>query len=219
MAWGALWLSLRLAIGTTGVLLVIGLPLAWWLAATRSRWRVPVEALVSMPIVLPPTVMGFYLLLLLGPRTLLGRAFEGALGHAIPFSFTGILIGSVLFNLPFAVRPMAAAFAGVDRRLVEASWCLGASRLRSFLTIVMPLGRAGILTAAALTFAHTIGEFGVVLMVGGNIPGATQTMSTVIYDQVQAMDYAGANRTALLLVGVSFAALCTTYAVSRRPAL
>lgn len=219
MAWGALWLSLRLAIGTTAVLLVIALPLAGWLASTRSRWRVPIEALVSLPIVLPPTVMGFYLLLLLGPRTMLGRVLEDVLGHAIPFSFTGILIGSVLFNLPFAVRPMAAGFAGVDRRLVEASWCLGASRWRAFLTIVVPLGRAGILTAMALTFAHTIGEFGVVLMVGGNIPGATQTMSTVIYDQVQALDYAGANQTALLLVGVSFSALCTTYAVSRRPAL
>lgn len=219
MAWDALWLSLRLAIGTTAVLFVIGLPIAGWLASTRSRWRVPVEAIVSLPIVLPPTVVGFYLLMLLGPRTWLGRVLEDLVGHTIPFSFTGILIGSVAFNLPFAVRPMAAAFAGVDRRLVEASWCLGASRFRSFRTVTAPLGRAGILTAMALTFAHTLGEFGVVLMLGGNIPGATQTLSTVIYDQVQALDYAGANRTALVLLGVSFIALCLTYTVSRRPGL
>ncbi len=179
----------------------------------------PIEAIVALPIVLPPTVVGFYLLMLLGPRTMLGRLIEDSIGHAAPFSFTGILIGSVVFNLPFAVRPMAAAFAGVDRRLVEASWCLGASRWRSFRTIVVPLGRAGIVTAMALTFAHTLGEFGVVLMLGGNIPGVTQTLSTVVYDQVQAMDYAGANRTALVLVGVSFAALCLTYSVSRRPGL
>jgi molybdate transport system permease protein len=213
MAWDALWLSLRLAIGTTGLLLVIALPIAGWLASTRSR----VEAIVSLPIVLPPTVVGFYLLMLLGPRTAAGRLLEQLFGHAIPFSFTGILIGSVVFNLPFAVRPMAAAFAGVDRRLVEASWCLGASRWRSFRTVTAPLGRAGILTAMALTFAHTLGEFGVVLMLGGNIPRVTQTLSTVIYDQVQAMDYAGANSTALVLLGVSFAALCLTYTISRRP--
>lgn len=219
MAWDALWISLRLALGTTAVLLVVGLPIAAWLAATRSRLRIPVEAVVSLPIVLPPTVVGFYLLLALGPRTMLGRFLEQVLGHTLPFSFTGLLVGSVLFNLPFAVRPMAAAFAGVERRLVEASWCLGASRLRAFLTVTAPLGRAGIATAAALTFAHTMGEFGVVLMLGGNIPGVTQTLSTVVYDQVQAMDYAAANRTALVLVGVSFASLCATYAFTRRPAL
>jgi molybdate transport system permease protein len=219
MAWEALWLSLRLALATTFVLLIIGLPLAGWLASSRSRWRMPIEAIVALPIVLPPTVVGFYLLMLLGPRTMVGRAIEGSIGHAVPFSFTGILIGSVVFNLPFAVRPMAAAFAGVDRRLMEASWCLGASRWRSFRTIVVPLGRAGVVTAMALTFAHTLGEFGVVLMLGGNIPGVTQTLSTVIYDQVQAMNYASANRTALVLVGVSFASLCLSYTVSRRHGL
>lgn len=217
MAWDALWISVRLAIATTVVLLVIGLPIAAWLASTRSRLRIPIEAIVSMPIVLPPTVIGFYLLLVLGPRTAAGRMLEQLVGHAVPFSFTGILIGSVIFNLPFAVRPMAAAFAGVDRRLVEASWCLGASKFRAFRTVTAPLGRAGIITAIALTFAHTLGEFGVVLMLGGNIPGVTQTLSTVIYDQVQAMDYAGANRTALVLVGVSFAALLGTYGFTRRP--
>lgn len=219
MAWDALWISIRLALATTFVLLLVGLPVAGWLAGTKSRWRVPIEAVVSLPIVLPPTVVGFYLLLLLGPRTVAGRLLGDVVGHSVPFSFTGILIGSVVFNLPFAVRPMAAAFAGVDRRLVEASWCLGASRARSFFTVTAPLGRAGIMTAAALTFAHTIGEFGVVLMLGGNIPGETQTLSTVIYDQVQALDYAGANRTALVLVGVSFAALCLTYMFSRGPRL
>lgn len=218
MAWDALWVSLRLAVSTTLVLLMIGMPVAWWLATTRSRWRVPIEAVVSLPIVLPPTVIGFYMLMLLGPRTAVGRMLESVLGHAIPFSFTGILIGSVVFNLPFAVRPMSAAFAGVDRRLVEASWCLGASKWRSFFTIMVPLGRAGIITAAALTFAHTLGEFGVVLMLGGNIPGVTQTLSTVIYDQVQVLDYAAANRTALVLVSVSLLALGVTCTVGRRRA-
>lgn len=218
MAWDALWVSLRLALATTLVLLVIGTPLAAWLASTRSRLRLPIEAVTALPIVLPPTVVGFYLLILLGPRTWLGQAADSVLGHSIPFSFLGILIGSVLFNLPFAVRPMVAAFGAVDRRLVEASWCLGASRLRSFLTVTAPLGRGGILTGVALTFAHTLGEFGVVLMLGGNIPGRTQTLSTIIYDQVQAMDYAAANRTALVLLAVSFVALTLTYALQRRRA-
>ncbi len=157
--------------------------------------------------------------MLLGPRTWFGRSIEDLIGHAVPFSFTGILIGSVLFNLPFAVRPMAAAFAGRGPAPRRGLVVPRRSRWRSFLTITAPLGRAGILTATALTFAHTLGEFGVVLMLGGNIPGVTQTLSTVIYDQVQALDYASANRTALLLVGVSFGALCLTYTVSRRPGL
>lgn len=215
MIWDALWTSLRLALCTTLVLVVLGVPLSAWLASTRSRLRAPVEALVSLPLVLPPTVLGFYLLLGLGPKTAVGRAAEGVLGHPVPFSFLGILIGSALFNLPFAVRPMTAAFAGVPRRLVEQSWCLGASRWRAFRTVSLPLGRAGILSACALTFAHTLGEFGVVLMVGGNIPGVTRTLSTVIYDQVQSLDYAGANRTALLLVGVSAVVVGSVYTLGR----
>jgi molybdate transport system permease protein len=216
MNWDALWTSLRLAAATTLVLLVLGVPLSAWLASTRSRWRAPIEALVSLPIVLPPTVVGFYILMATGPRTALGRALETFLGHPLPFSFAGILVGSVLFNLPFAVRPMTAGFSAVPRRLVEQSWCLGASRWRAFRTVTLPLGRAGVIAGAALTFSHTLGEFGVVLMLGGNIPGSTRTLSTVVYDHVQALEYAAANRTALLLVGASAAAVLASYALSRR---
>jgi molybdate transport system permease protein len=216
MEWPTLWLTLRLAACTTLVLLALGLPLAYWLATTRWRGRFLVEALVALPIVLPPTVIGFYLLLALGPRSPIGQAAESLTGRAFPFTFTGILIGSVVFNLPFAVRPFTSAFAGVDRRLVEASWCLGVSRLATFRRVVLPLAWPGVLTGLVLTFAHTIGEFGVVLMLGGNIPGVTRTVSIQIYDQVQALNYAAANQTALLLVAFAFAVLCVTYALQRR---
>ena len=212
----AIFLTLRLATCTTAILLVLGLPLAYWLATTRWRFRFLAEALVSLPIILPPTVLGFYLLVVLGPRSPVGRTILTVTGERVPFTFTGILIGSVLFNLPFAVRPFTAAFAAVDRRMVEASWCLGVSRMQTYLRVVTPLAWPGILAGLVLTFAHTVGEFGVVLMVGGNIPGVTQTISTVIYDEVQAMNYGAANQLALLLLGFSFAVLSLLYALQRR---
>jgi molybdate transport system permease protein len=211
----ALGLSLRLAGWTTLILLALGLPMAAWLAHSRWRWKFLVEALVALPLVLPPTVLGFYLLMAMGPRGVLGPAFESLVGHSLPFSFQGLLLGSVLYSLPFAVQPFTAALAGVDRRLVEASWCLGVSRARTFARVVLPLAFPGILSGMVLTFAHTLGEFGVVLMVGGNLEGRTRTASIAIYDAVQALDYASAGRTSLVLLGVSFAVLAITYG-SRR---
>jgi len=216
MDWTAVWLTLRLAALTALILLVIGLPLGYWLATTRWRGRFAVEAVVALPIVLPPTVLGFYLLLALGPHGPVGRLVHAFTGGALPFTFTAILIGSVLFNLPFAVRPFTAAFAAVDRKLVEASWCLGASKLRTFVSLVLPLSWAGVLTGIVLSFAHTVGEFGVVLMLGGSVPGVTRTISIVIYDDVIAMNYAAAGTTSLALVGFAFTVLCLTYALQRR---
>ncbi len=216
MDWTAVALTLRLAAATTAVLIVLGLPLAWWLTTTRWKGKFLVEAVVTLPILLPPTVLGFYLLLLLGPRSPLGRAIAAVTGDLLPFTFGGILVASIVFNLPFAVRPFAAGLAGVDRRLLEASWCLGHSRFRTFVRIALPLAWPGILTGAVLSFAHTIGEFGVVLMVGGNIPGATQTLSIVLYDQVQALNYTAAHTTAAALLALSFILLCALYSLQRR---
>ena len=217
MDWGAVWLSLKLASCTTLVLCLLGLPLAGWLVASRWRWKFLVEAVVALPLVLPPTVLGFYVLVALGPDSPLGRAWESLTGRLLPFSFPGLLVASVLYSLPFAVRPFTVAFAAVDRRLVEASWCLGVSRFGTFFRVVVPLSWTGILTGIILTFAHTLGEFGVVLMVGGNIPGQTRTVSISIYDDVQALNYDAAGRTALFLLACSFTALALTYALQRRP--
>lgn len=216
MDYSALLLSLRLAAWTTLVLLGVGLPVSWWLATSRWRWKFLVEAVVSLPLVLPPTVLGFYLLLALGPRGPLGGAFESLFGSTLPFSFGGLLVASVLYSLPFSVQPFTAALAGVDRRLLEASWCLGVSRFQTFLRVVLPLSATGILSGMVLTFAHTLGEFGVVLMVGGNLEGRTRTASISIYDAVQALDYASAGRTALVLLVFSFAVLALTYGLQRR---
>jgi molybdate transport system permease protein len=216
MDWSAIGLSLRLATATTLILLVVGLPLAGWLALSNRRGRWVVDALVALPLVLPPTVLGFYVLVALGPRSPAGRAYEALTGSAIVFSFEGLLIASVLYSLPFAVQPFAAAFAAVDRNLIETAWCLGASRARTFMRIVVPLARPGIVAGAVLSFAHTVGEFGVVLMVGGNIPGSTRTVSISIYDDVQAFEYARAGRTAALLFVFSFVVLATTYRLQRR---
>ncbi|HZY02223.1 MAG TPA: molybdate ABC transporter permease subunit [Anaeromyxobacteraceae bacterium] len=213
----ALRLSLELATLTTGALLVLGLPLAAWLAWSRRRWKFLVEAVVALPLVLPPTVLGFYLLLGLGPRSPLGRAFESAAGHPFPFSFEGLLIASVLYSLPFAVQPFAAALAGVDHRLLEASYTLGASRLATFFRVSLPLARRGVVSGAVLAFAHTLGEFGVVLMVGGNIAGRTRTLSIALFDHVEALEYGAAHRTAALLLLVSFAVLVAVHALQRRP--
>jgi molybdate transport system permease protein len=216
MDWTALAVSLRLGAWTTLVLLVVGVPLAAWLATTRFRLRFVVEAVVALPLVLPPTVLGFYLLVALGPAGPLGAAYEQLAGRILPFSFAGLVIASSIHSLPFMVQPVTAAFTSVDRKLVEAAYCLGSSRAGAFARVVLPLSIRGLVTGAILTFAHTLGEFGVVLMVGGNIPGVTRTASIAIYDHTQALDYAAAGWTSLVLLAVSFAVLVTTYALQGR---
>jgi molybdate transport system permease protein len=213
--WTALWLSVRLATATTLVLLAIGIPIAYWIVFSPRRWKFLVEAVVALPLVLPPTVLGFYVLIAIGPLSPLGRAYSRLAGHGLPFTFEGLLIASVLYSLPFAVQPFSAEFASVDRRLLEASWSLGVSRLATFRRIVLPLSIRGLVTGIVLSFAHTLGEFGVVLMVGGNLPGVTRTVSISIYDAVQSLDYAAASRTSLLLLIVSFVILASTYALQR----
>jgi molybdate transport system permease protein len=214
--WPAVALSLRLATATTMILFVVGLPLASWLALSHRRGRWAVDALVALPLVLPPTVLGYYVLVALGPRSPIGHAYEAITGGPLVFSFQGLLVASVLYSLPFAVQPFAAAFAAVDPTLIETAWCLGASPLRTFARIVVPLARPGIVAGAVLTFAHTVGEFGVVLMVGGNLPGSTRTVSISIYDDVQAFNYVRAGRTAALLLAFSFVVLAMTYRLQRR---
>lgn len=216
MDWTALALTLKLAVATTAILLVVGLPLGYWLAMTTWRGKGLVESIVALPLVLPPTVIGFYVLLAIGPHSPVGRAYEGIAGSLLPFSFSGILLASVLVNLPFAVRPFTAAFAGVNRRLIEASWCLGQSRFATFCQVSLPLSRHGVLAGVVLTFAHTVGEFGVVLMVGGNIPGVTRTLSIAIYDDVQALNYGAAARTSLVLVAFALAVLVLAQRLGRR---
>jgi molybdate transport system permease protein len=217
MDLAALTLSAKLAALTTIVLLVVGLPLASWLVSTRFRARFLVEAVVALPLVLPPTVLGFYLLVGLGTRSPLGRAFEAIAGHPFPFSFAGLLVASILYSLPFAVQPFAAALSAVDRRLVEASHTLGVSPLGTFLRVTLPLAWPGVLAGAVLTFAHTLGEFGVVLMVGGNIPGETRTLSVALFDQVEALEYGAAHRSAAVLLAISFGVLALVYGLQRRP--
>jgi molybdate transport system permease protein len=217
MDLAALRLSLVLATLTTASLLVVGLPLAHWLATTRWRLRFLAEAVVALPLVLPPTVLGFYLLWGMGPNGPLGRAFQVVAGHPFPFSFAGLLVASVLYSLPFAVQPFAAAISAVDPRLVEASHALGVSRLGTFLRVTLPLSWDGVLAGAVLSFAHTLGEFGVVLMVGGNVRGQTRTLSIAVFDHVEALEYGAAHRTSALLLLLSFAVLAVVYAVQRRP--
>jgi molybdate transport system permease protein len=216
MDWQAIWLSLRLSACTTLVLLALGLPLAYWLANTRWRGKFLIEAVVALPIVLPPTVLGFYVLMAIGPLSPLGRFYESLFDHRLPFTFQGLLVASVLYSLPFAVQPFASGFASVDRRMMEASWCLGVGKLATFFRVALPLAWPGVLTGMVLSFAHTIGEFGVVLMIGGNIPGETRTVSVSIYDEVQALNYAAANQTSLVLLIFSFAVLAVTYGLQRR---
>ena len=219
MNWSAIFLSLRLATVVCAVLLVVGAPLAYWIAFSRSRWKFLAEAVVALPLVLPPTVLGYYMLIALGPKSPLGRFAESVLSTRLTFSFPGLVIASVLYSLPFAVQPMANAFSAIDPKLLDAAAILGASSWRRFRTITLPLAKAGLLTAVVLSFAHTIGEFGVVLMVGGNIPGVTQTISIAIYDEVQALDYAVAARTSALLLIFSFTTLALVYALNRRSSI
>jgi len=213
--WTAIWLSIRLASATTLVLLALGIPLAYWIVFSPRRWKFLVEAIVALPLVLPPTVLGFYVLVAIGPLSPVGRVYARFMGHGLPFTFEGLLIASVLYSMPFAVQPFAVEFASVDRRLLEASWSLGVSRLATFRRVVIPLSVRGLVTGVVLSFAHTLGEFGVVLMVGGNLPGVTRTVSISIYDAVQSLDYAAASRTSLLLLIVSFLILASTYSLQR----
>jgi molybdate transport system permease protein len=216
MDWQAFWLTIRLALVVTGILVVLGFPLAYWIAFSRWRWKFLVEAVVALPIVLPPTVLGFYVLVALGQRSPLGRWWQGITGHTLAFTFEGLVIGSVLYSLPFAVQPLASSLSGIDRRLVDASAVLGVSKLATFFRVLVPLSVSGLVTGIALSFAHTMGEFGVVLMVGGNIPGVTRTLSINIYDQVQDLNYASANTTALVLVVIAFVLLSLVYSLNRR---
>jgi molybdate transport system permease protein len=213
---GPVWLSLQLATVTVLVLLLVGTPLAWWLAFTRSRARTVIEALVAMPLVLPPTVLGFYLLVLLGPAGLIGEPWLKLTDTTLTFSFAGLVIASVLYSFPFAVQPLQASFEAAGRTPLEAAATLGASPFDAFWSVASPLALRGYLSAAVLGFAHTIGEFGVVVMVGGNIPGVTRTVSIAIYDDVQALNYARAGRTAALLLAFSFVVLAITYRLQRR---
>ena len=208
----AFWLTLRLAAVTTVVLLILGTPLAWWLAHTQSRIKLAVESVVALPLVLPPTVLGFYVLLLLGSQ----GPIQALGGPALAFTFTGLVIGSVLYSLPFVVQPLQNAFASIGTGTMEAAACLRAGPWDRFFSVALPLSRRGFLTAVTLGFAHTVGEFGVVLMIGGNIPGETQVISIAIYDHVEAVDYQSAHVLSGLLLALSFLMLFTLYAVNGR---
>jgi len=216
MNWIAIWVTFKLASLTAAALLVIGLPIAYWLAYSTWRWKFVVESIVALPLVLPPTVLGFYILVAIGPYSPIGRFYADLVGHPLPFTFEGLLLASILYSLPFAVQPFATAFEQVDRKLIEASWTLGLSKVRTFFKLILPLSTAGLITGAVLSFAHTLGEFGVVLMVGGNIEGVTRTVSIDIYDEVQALNYAGAAKTAAFLLVISYLVLLLVYAMNRK---
>ncbi|MEL7116594.1 MAG: molybdate ABC transporter permease subunit [Pseudomonadota bacterium] len=216
MNWGPIWLTLQLAGITTVILLLIGIPLAWWLAHTRTRLRPVLEALVALPLVLPPTVLGFYLLILMSPNTAIGAFWVRLTGDTLTFSFSGLVIASLFYSLPFAVQPMQQAFQGVGRGMMEAAATLGASRWDRFRTIALPMSRRGILAAAVLSFAHTVGEFGVVLMVGGNIPGETRVIAIEIYSAVETLDYRTAHILSAGLLGFSFLVLLLVYILNQR---
>ncbi len=212
----AFWLTIKLAITATGILLLLGTPLAWWLAHTRFRFKAVIEALVALPLVLPPTVLGFYLLIMLGSQGPIGQLMESIGGQPLAFTFSGLVIGSVFYSLPFVVQPLQSAFAAIGRRPMEVAATLRASPVDRFLTVALPLARPGLITAVVLGFAHTLGEFGVVLMIGGSIPGETQVLSIAIYDHVEALEYANAHWLAGTLLLLSFAMLLTVYSINRR---
>lgn len=211
-----LWLTLKLAAVVTALLLVIGTPLAWWLARTRSRLAPAVEAVTAMPLVLPPTVLGFYLLLVFNPTAPLGSFWVSLTGQTLTFSFAGLVLASLLYSLPFTVQPLQSAFTTLGRAPLEAAASLGAGPLDAFLTVAAPLAIRGYLTAAVLTFAHTLGEFGVVLMVGGNIPGQTRVISIAIYEEVETLDYVSAHLLSGILLALSFLILLALYVLNAR---
>ncbi|NDH54213.1 MAG: molybdate ABC transporter permease subunit [Betaproteobacteria bacterium] len=215
-AWQAIVLTLQLAALSSLLLLLIATPLAWWLSQTRSAWRTPIGALVTLPLVLPPTVLGFYILVLLGPHGWIGQWTQAVGWGVLSFSFTGLLIGSVIFSLPFAVQPIQYAFEAIGRRPMEVAATLRARPLDAFFSVALPLAKPGILTATVLCFAHTVGEFGVVLMIGGNIPGKTRVVSTQIYGHVEAMEYAQAHWLAAAMLAFSFAVLVALSRLKKR---
>jgi molybdate transport system permease protein len=217
MDWTAIALSVKLAAIVAGILLAIALPVAYWLTFSRWRGRFVVEAIVALPLVLPPTVLGFYVLVAIGSRSPIGRLWMSWTGHGLAFTFEALVIASILYSFPFAVQPISAAFAQLDRSLLDASATLGAGPWRTFTRVVLPLSVEGVIAGVVLSFAHTLGEFGVVLMVGGNLPGVTRTVSIAIYDQVQSLQYDAANRTAFALMAFSFAVLAVVYALIRKP--
>ncbi len=216
MDWQAFALTLRLATVTTAILLAIAVPLAALLVLGRARWLPALEALATLPLVLPPTVLGFFLLVLLGPRTAVGRGIAALLGHPLAFSFDGLVVGSVLYSLPFAVQPLVAGFAAVPSSLTDAARLLGAGPARMVTSLLVPLARRSLVTAAVLSFLHTVGEFGVVLMLGGDIPGSTRTLSILLYNQVENFDYAAAERTAAILLAMCVVALVAVYSTSQQ---
>jgi molybdate transport system permease protein len=214
--WQAIELTFKLCLYTTVILLVVATPIAWWLSSGRSVGRTIVQAVVALPLVLPPTVLGFYLLIALGPRGFVGGTLESiGLSH-LAFTFEGILLASVLYSMPFAVQPLTEAFNGLGRRPVEVAGSLGAGPVDRFFTVILPLTRGGFVVAATLTFAHTIGEFGVILMLGGSIPGETKVLSVLIYDHAEAMNYQAAHRLSLMLVAFAFITLLVVYGMTRR---
>ena len=214
-AWQAVVLTLQLATLTTGLLLLIATPLAWWLSQTQSRWRTPIGALVMLPLVLPPTVLGFYILVILGPQGWVGQLTQSIGLGVLSFSFSGLLIGSIIFSLPFAVQPIQYAFEAMGKRPMEVAATLRARPIDAFFSVALPLAKPGLLTATVLSFAHTVGEFGVVLMIGGNIPGETRVVSTQIYGHVEAMEYAQAHWLAAGMVVFSFAVLIALVRLKR----
>lgn len=214
-----LWLSVQLAAATTALLLVLGTPLAWWLATTRARARPYIEAVTALPLVLPPTVLGFYFLILLSPNSTLGGLWREATGGTLTFSFTGLVLASAVYSLPFMVQPLQSGFEAVGRGPMEAAASLRAGRLDAFFNVAVPLSKRGFITGIVLSFAHTIGEFGVVLMVGGNIPGQTRVISIAIYEQVEVLDYAQAHALSAILLVFSFMVLLLVYTVNRRAAV
>ena len=211
-----LWITVKLATATTLVLLVIGTPLAWWLANTRTRYKTPIEAVVALPLVLPPTVLGFYLLVALGPHGVIGHLWSYISDEPLSFSFTGLVIGSVIYSLPFVVQPLQASFETVGRPLQQAAASLGARPLDIFFSVVLPLSWRGFFVAVTLGFAHTVGEFGVVLMIGGNIPGLTKVLSIAIYDHVEALEYSAAHLYSAGLLVFSFIVLLIAYTANRK---
>ncbi len=212
----ALLLSFRLSATVSLFLLVLALPVAYAISFSQWRGKFLVESIVALPLVLPPTVLGFYALVAMGPRGPLGKLWQSLFGHPLAFTFAGLVLASMVYSLPFAVQPLVASFESLDRRLLDASAVLGADRSRTFFRVILPLAWPGVLTALVLSFAHTLGEFGVVLMVGGNLPGITRTVSIDIYDRVQALNYAAAHQSALLLLFISFVVLSVVYGVNRR---
>ncbi len=215
MDWQAFAITLRLATVTTAILLCVAVPLAALIVLGRGRWLAALEAVATLPLVLPPTVLGFFLLVLLGPRTAFGRGIEALLGHPLAFSFDGLVVGSAIYSLPFAVQPLVAGFAAVDTALLDAARLLGAGPARLVFRVLVPLARRSLIAAAVLSFLHTVGEFGVVLMLGGDIPGATRTLSIALYNQVEDFNYAAASRTAAVLLALSLTALAVIYASSQ----